>query len=108
MSQNQGNTILLNSEKYEIRSAIDILLSSNSNKAIETTVKLIECSPEVDVIMNKQGGICTKCNTMFKSRTALLSHPQKCTGYDGSISSDCSNTNKEMVRSPPQLVIIQP
>ena len=67
-----------NSHSRKIRSAIDLLLSSDSVEVAEPTVKLTECSPDIDVVMNKQGGICTKCNRMFKSRTSLMNHLDKC------------------------------
>lgn len=79
MSQNQVNyTLINNSHSKKIRSAIDLLLSSDSVEVTEPTVKLTECSPDVDVVMNKQGGICTRCNRMFKSRTSLMNHLEKC------------------------------
>ncbi len=82
MDQQQVSTRSINTQKYKIRSAIDMLLSSDSVEVTEPSVQLTECSPEVDIIMNKQGGICTRCNTMFKSRSALMSHPSRCVGYD--------------------------
>jgi hypothetical protein len=78
MAQYQVRTIPTNTQDHKIRSAIDILLSSDSVKVTEPVVKLTECSPEVDVVMNKQGGICTRCNTMFKSRTSLINHIEHC------------------------------
>ena len=62
----------------KVKSAIDFLLSSGSTQVPAPTVQLTECSPDVDVVMNKQGGICTKCHAMFKSRTSLISHLEKC------------------------------
>ncbi len=63
----------------KIRSAIDSLLTSQSTQVVNSDIiKLTICSPDIEVVMNKQGGICTKCNTMFKSRSSLLSHLEKC------------------------------
>lgn len=63
----------------KIRFAIDSLLTSQSTQVVNSDdIKLTICSPDIEVVMNKQGGICTKCNTMFKSRTSLLSHLEKC------------------------------
>ena len=61
-----------------IRGAIDFLLGSESKTTNETPVVLTECSPEIDVVINKNGGICTKCNIMFKSRVSLINHMEKC------------------------------
>lgn len=80
MSQQQVSNSYSNTQDRKIQSAIDMLLSSDSVKVAKPTVQLTQCSPEVDVVMNKQGGICTRCNSMFKSRSALLSHPEKCRG----------------------------
>ena len=59
-----------------------MLLCSDSVKVNSVSndfeIKLTECSPEVDVVMNKQGGICTKCNVMFISRISLINHLGKC------------------------------
>jgi len=77
-----------NSQNSKIRSAIDLLLAFDSVEVTEPTVKLTECSPEVDVVINKQGGICTRCNRMFKSRTSLIGHLEKCHNIEGSISRD--------------------
>ncbi len=63
-----------NTQSGQIRSAIDSLLSFDSVKVSEPTVQLTECSPDVDVVMNKQGGICTNCNTLFKSKVSLVNH----------------------------------
>ena len=63
----------------KIRSAIDSLLTSQSTQVVNSdNIKLTICSPDIEVVMNKQGGICTKYNTMFKSRTSLLGHLEKC------------------------------
>ena len=78
MAQYQVRSIPSNVHDPKIRSAIDMLLSSDSVEVTEPTVQLTECSPDVDVVMNKQGGICTRCNTMFKSRTSLLNHLERC------------------------------
>ena len=78
MDQQQVKTTVSNNHNCKIKSAIDILLSSDSVKVEEQSFKLTECSPDIDVIINKQGGICTKCNSMFKSRSSLLNHLTKC------------------------------
>ena len=101
MIQRSNNSINQGAEhKKNIRSAIDSLLSSGSTEVPVPTVKLTECSPDVDVVnMNKQGGICTKCNVMFKSRTSLMSHLEKC--------SPNNNNNTDKNNKPgPKLVII--
>jgi len=79
MAQNQTN-VSSRDHNQKIRSAIDMLLSSDSVKVSEPEVKLTVCSSELDVVINKQGGICTKCNVMFKSRTSLITHIEKCLG----------------------------
>ena len=78
MAQYQVRSIPSNVHDPKIRSAIDMLLSSDSVEVTEPTVQLTECSPDVDVVMNKQGGICTRCNAMFKSRISLLNHIERC------------------------------
>lgn len=77
-NQNQVSTTPTEKTNDQIRSAIDLLLSSDSVEVKEPLIKLTECSPEVDVVINKLGGICTRCNTMFKSRVSLLNHLEKC------------------------------
>lgn len=74
MVQNQVGS----SSSKKIRSAIDFLLTSQSTQVISENIQLTTCSPDIEVVMNKQGGICTKCNTMFKSRTSLIGHLEKC------------------------------
>ena len=86
-----------------MRSAIDLLLSSESMEVSEPPVKLTECSPKIDVIMNKQGGICTRCNRLFKSRVSLTSHLVKCYGND----SDENNNNNNNKTNQPKLIIVQ-
>ena len=80
MAQCQVRTMPINIPECKIRSAIDLLLSSNSVKVEEPTVNITICSPDVDVVINKQGGICTRCNSMFKSRISLINHIQSCIG----------------------------
>lgn len=77
-NQNQVSTTSTEKNNNQIRSAIDLLLSSDSVEVKEPLIKLTECSPDVDVVINKSGGICTRCNTMFKSRVSLLNHLKKC------------------------------
>ena len=104
MGYNQVNSNSTNvSHSAKIRTAIDLLLSSDSVGVTEPTVKLTECSPKVEVIMNKEGGgICTKCNTMFKSKPCLTSHLEKCGNSNSSNSldspndSDRPNTNNDL------------
>lgn len=97
MIQHSNNSITQGTEQGKnIRSAIDCLLYSGSIEVPVPTVKLTECSPDVDVVMNKQGGICTKCNAMFKSRTSLMSHLEKCS----------PNNSHENNKNNPKLVII--
>lgn len=59
-------------------SAIDMLLSSNCVDVSDGEVELTVCSSDIDVIMDGQGGICTKCNTGFKSRISLIDHVKQC------------------------------
>ena len=61
-----------------IGSAIQTLLSSESFKVSKPTVQLTECSPDIDIVMNEHGGICTICNSIFKSKIALDGHVKKC------------------------------
>ncbi len=61
-----------------IRCAIDSLLSSGSTEVLNPTIELTKCSPKLNVVINKQGGICTKCNVLFKSKTSLVLHLKKC------------------------------
>ena len=42
--------------------------------------------------MNKQGGICTKCNTLFKSKVSLTNHLISC-------NPDYSNSNSNLIAS---------
>jgi hypothetical protein len=69
-----GNT----ENKYKVRSDIDILLSSGAVNLSEPTIQLTTCSPDVDVVINGQGGICTSCNLLFLSRSSLMGHLEKC------------------------------
>ena len=81
MAQTQVTSRINNiSHSTEIRSAIDLLLSSDSVEVTEPTVKLTECSPNLEVVVNKRGGICTRCNIMFKSRPFLMGHLERCLG----------------------------
>ena len=66
----------------KIRSAIDLLLSSDSVEVDNPNIDITRCDPMVDVVMNKQGGICTKCNILFESRAFLLNHLKQCHGCD--------------------------
>jgi len=61
-----------------IKTAINSLLFSQATQVEQPTIQLTQCSPDVDVVMIKQGGICTRCNSMFKSRTSLMTHIEKC------------------------------
>ena len=76
----------------KIRSAIDLLLSTNSINIDKPTVQLTECSPDIGVVMNKQGGICTKCNTLFKSKVSLTNHLISCNPV-------YSNSNSNLIAS---------
>jgi hypothetical protein len=78
MTQGQVSLHPVNSHDMKIKSAIYMLLSSESVEVSEPTVQLTECSPDVEVVINKQGGICTRCNSMFKSRSSLLNHIKHC------------------------------
>ncbi len=93
-----------------LRSAIDFLLTSDSCQVSEPSVKLTECSPDVGVVMDGQGGICTKCGIVFKSKTSLTNHILKCLiGYkiednfenkeDDSSDRNNSDENDECCRS---------
>ncbi len=102
MGYNQVNSNSTNvSHSAKIRTAIDLLLSSDSVGVTEPTVKLTECSPKVEVIMNKEGGgICTKCNTMFKSKPCLTSHLEKCGSLDSLNSPNDSDSPSNDSNSP--------
>ena len=78
----------------KIRNAIDLLLTSESVKVTDCSIQLTRCSPDIDVVMNKQGGICTKCNLMFKSRISLLSHLERCNYFDAQTESNKTESNK--------------
>ena len=99
------------SHTKNMRFAIDLLLSSKSMEVSEPTVKLTECSPEIEVIMNKQGGICTRCNRMFKSRVSLTGHLIKCyneSNGDESNGGENNNKNNENNNNnQPKLIIVQ-
>lgn len=103
-SDNNGN----GNNVIKIRSAIDLLLSSELVKC-EPTVELTQCSPHVDVVMNKQGGICTHCNILFKSRTSLLHHLETCNNNNNVIVPTTVVklvVNKPViVNKPPRLII---
>jgi len=75
----------INSNNGKIRSAIDLLLSTNSINVVEPTVQLTECSPDIGVVMKKQGGICTNCNTLFKSKVSLMNHLMTCNPLNSNI-----------------------
>lgn len=59
---------------------INSLLTANATEADDELMTFTECSPNIEVVVNKQGGICIKCNKMFKSRVSLVSHVEKCIG----------------------------
>lgn len=61
----------------DINLVIDGLFSDNL-KTVNSNLSLNICSPSVDVIIINQGGICTKCNSMFKSKISLVNHLEKC------------------------------
>ena len=85
-----------------VKSAINFLLMSGSEKMSEPPVTLTQCSPSIDIIMNKQGGICVKCNTNFKSKVSLMEH--NCNGNeDGNYDTDNSindSTNTNSISKP--------
>lgn len=56
--------------------ALNKLLFSDCVKISDTNIQITSCSPDVDVIINKKGGICTKCKKFFKSNISLHSHIQ--------------------------------
>lgn len=78
MTESQVTYDNQNNHSVKIRSAIDMLLSSDAVIVSEPSVKLTECSPDIDVVMNGQGGICTNCNVMFLSGTSLKNHLKEC------------------------------
>jgi len=84
MTQGDGSLFNINSKekknkKKNIKLAIDSLLFSNSSETEESPIKITECSSVLDaVINNKQGGICTNCNALFKSQAFLVNHISKC------------------------------
>lgn len=113
MSQSQvRSTQNIVTRSKKIRSAIDLLLSYNSIEVTEPSVKLTECSPDVDVVMNKQGGICTQCNIMFKSKISLMNHLDKCSikltnpTKPTNCSSSCYMNIKTQIISKPRLIIV--
>lgn len=99
----------------KIKSAIDYLLNSDSTEVSEPNLKLTECSPDIEVIMNGQGGICGKCNTMFKSKISLTSHLSKCSygqndeesEKDSSECCNSSSSGSETNESAPRLIIMK-
>ena len=58
----------------KIKSAINLLLFSKSIKTSQPSIQLTKCSTDFDIIMHNNGGICTRCNIMFKSKISLLNH----------------------------------
>lgn len=106
MAQYQVGSLSSNPNDHKIRTAINLLLSSNSVKVSDPVnnpvVTLTTCSPDVDVIMNKLGGICTRCNTMFKSRISLLSHIERC--LVGNYDNNCGNNNNNEKRNEPRQI----
>ena len=95
----------------KIRSAIDLLLSSDSVEVSDHDINITKCDPLVDVVMNKQGGICTKCNTLFESRVFLLNHIKNC--YNRGDNHDLNNPDTINLKiknniepSRPKLMII--
>ena len=101
----------------KMKFAIDSLLTSDSTEASEPNFKLTECSPDVGVIMSGQGGICAKCNTMFKSKISLSSHLLRCSqgqvseSESGKDSGECcgssSESNESGESTVPRLIIMQ-
>jgi len=78
-----------------LRNAIDCLLTSDSCQVSEPSVKLTECSPDIGVVMDGQGGICTKCGIVFKSKTSLTNHLLKCVIGYSSDSFEKNNSNEK-------------
>jgi hypothetical protein len=79
MIQSRGyQSTYFNLYDLNIKAAINTLLLRGATQVNNHNVKLIECSPNIDVVMNKKGGICTKCNAMFKSKISLQGHLEKC------------------------------
>lgn len=108
-----------------LRSAIDSLLTSGSCEVSEPCVKLTECNPDIGIIMSGQGGICTNCNVMFKTKTSLTNHLTRCvpSGNSGTSetnvnnesgeftdskeSSDCCNSDSSSPSGVPRLIIMK-
>lgn len=105
-SQLSSNTTPEN-HSGKIRSAIDLLLSVDSINVVEPSVKLTECSPDIGVVMNEQGGICTNCNTLFKSKVSLMNHLISCNpSYNANIITSNSKNQPSKRLAGPKLVII--
>lgn len=57
---------------------INVLLFSDCVKTSTSNIQLILCSSDIKVIINKTGGVCTKCRKFFKSDISLNGHLSKC------------------------------
>ena len=83
-----------NTGPCEIKLAVDNLFKS-SNKTYEnkqaSPIKLRVCSSDIDIVMDKHGGICTKCNISFKSKLSLRNHLEKCRSADQTYVKDFIN-----------------
>ena len=88
-----------NTGPCEIKLAVDNLFKS-SNKTYENKkdiggntnpIKLRVCSSDIDIVMDKHGGICTKCNISFKSKLSLRNHLEKCRSADQTYVKDFIN-----------------
>ena len=75
---NSNHVLTDNNNINHIKSAIDILLASDCSQVKESSIGLTKCSPDLNVIISKQGGICVKCNRMFKSKVSLDNHINNC------------------------------
>lgn len=90
-----------NPHNAKIGLAIDLLLSSDSVEISEPTIRLTQCSTDIDVIMNKQGGICTNCGTLFKSGPSLINHVAACNPSSRTLKIDddcgCGDSSEDTV-----------
>lgn len=57
---------------------INVLLFSDCVKTSTSNIQLNSCSSDIKVIINKTGGVCTKCRKFFKSDISLNGHLSKC------------------------------
>lgn len=92
----------------KIRSAIDLLLSSDSVKVSDHDIEITKCDPLVDVVMNRQGGICTKCNTLFESRVFLLNHIKNCHDREDNGHEDINNGHEDINNDHDTINTIRP